>query len=258
MKGANGVSGFLIWHCIVWWPVVPAIYVAMEKCCPCPVHTDSRDLDGRMSGFPSAAGIYLANGISGLNGSENLGNAAERLLSGMRETHYQHSTHVDRAGGVYDMDCSGFVDYLMKRVAPAQFAQRRNRARPCTPASSNVLRTVQGVAQEPLTRMGSRTKARRCTTRRHHRMAIGILHSGAKGIPGMLFHRRRCANRANGRPLIASKSMTRARFGTTMIAERKERTESGKGSSPLESMHSVNPLAFSSTLTRIFTESRSQ
>jgi hypothetical protein len=54
--------------------------------------------------------------------SQNLADAAETLLAAVRETHYQHRTQVDQAEGVYDMDCSGFVDYLLKRFAPAQFA----------------------------------------------------------------------------------------------------------------------------------------
>lgn len=54
---------------------------------------------------------------------ENLADAAERVLNGVRETHYQHRTHVDTGAGAYDVDCAGFVDYLLKRVAPAQFAQ---------------------------------------------------------------------------------------------------------------------------------------
>lgn len=54
---------------------------------------------------------------------ENLADAAEQVLKAMRETHYRHWTHVDTAAGAYDVDCSGFVDYLLKRVAPAQFAQ---------------------------------------------------------------------------------------------------------------------------------------
>jgi hypothetical protein len=57
--------------------------------------------------------------------SENLGDAAERLLNGMRETHYQHRIHADKSRGVYDMDCSGFVDYLLKQNAPAQFSPLR-------------------------------------------------------------------------------------------------------------------------------------
>ncbi len=76
-----------------------------------------------MSGLPSGTGIHLTDSASELNGSKNLGDAAEQLISGMRETHYQHKTHADRASGDYDMDCSGFVDYLLKHLAPAQFAQ---------------------------------------------------------------------------------------------------------------------------------------
>jgi hypothetical protein len=57
--------------------------------------------------------------------SENLGDAAERLLSEMRETHYQHRMHADKSRGAYDMDCSGFVDYLLQQIAPAQFVTLR-------------------------------------------------------------------------------------------------------------------------------------
>ncbi len=53
---------------------------------------------------------------------ENIADAAEQLLSEIRETHYQHKTHVIQSAGIYDMDCSGFVDFLLKRVAPGQYA----------------------------------------------------------------------------------------------------------------------------------------
>lgn len=69
------------------------------------------------------AKVHLEDGTPTPNTAEQLAAAAERLLSDMRETHYQHRTHVDAVEGVYDMDCSGFVDYLLKRVAPRQFAE---------------------------------------------------------------------------------------------------------------------------------------
>jgi len=53
---------------------------------------------------------------------EIIADAAERLLGDIRETHYQHKTYVVQSEGIYDMDCSGFVDYLLKRVAPEQYA----------------------------------------------------------------------------------------------------------------------------------------
>jgi len=53
----------------------------------------------------------------------NIADAAETLIGGIRETHYEHKTHVVPSNGIYDMDCSGFVDYLLKRVAPERYAQ---------------------------------------------------------------------------------------------------------------------------------------
>jgi len=55
--------------------------------------------------------------------SEVLADAARQLIGNIRETHYQHRTHVVASDGIYDMDCSGFVDYLLKRVAPDRYAQ---------------------------------------------------------------------------------------------------------------------------------------
>jgi hypothetical protein len=53
---------------------------------------------------------------------QNIADAAQALIAGIRETHYQHKTHAVPSDGIYDMDCSGFADYLLKRVAPAQYA----------------------------------------------------------------------------------------------------------------------------------------
>jgi len=56
-----------------------------------------------------------------LNRGDNIADAAEKLLNDVRETHYQHKTYVLQSAGIYDMDCSGFVDFLLKRVAPQQY-----------------------------------------------------------------------------------------------------------------------------------------
>jgi hypothetical protein len=55
--------------------------------------------------------------------SQNLADAAAETLASVKETHYQHRTHVDKAAGVFDLDCSGFVDYLPKQIAPDQYNQ---------------------------------------------------------------------------------------------------------------------------------------
>jgi hypothetical protein len=59
---------------------------------------------------------------SDLGVGENIADAAEKLISDIRQTHYQHKTYVVPSEGIYDMDCSGFVDYLLRRVAPQQYA----------------------------------------------------------------------------------------------------------------------------------------
>jgi hypothetical protein len=80
---------------------------------------------------------------------ENLAEAAEQVLKATRETHYQHWTHVDTAAGAYDVDCSGFVDYLLKRVAPAQFAQLPVEAGHTRPRAQVYYEFLQDLSQMP-------------------------------------------------------------------------------------------------------------
>jgi len=47
---------------------------------------------------------------------------AERILSTMKSSSYQHVTHVDETNGVYDFDCSGFLDYALQRTLPEALA----------------------------------------------------------------------------------------------------------------------------------------
>ena len=81
---------------------------------------------------------------------ENLATAAEQLLRAVRETHYEHRTHVDAASGVYDVDCSGLVDYLVKRVAPTQFAQLPVETGHTRPRAKVYYRFFQALRQNPL------------------------------------------------------------------------------------------------------------
>ena len=56
-------------------------------------------------------------------GSAGLLAEATRVLETMTASSYSHKTHV--AGTVYDLDCSGFVDYLLARVDLAALAELR-------------------------------------------------------------------------------------------------------------------------------------
>jgi hypothetical protein len=56
-------------------------------------------------------------------GSAALLAEATRVLDTMTASTYSHKTHVE--GTVYDLDCSGFVDYVLARVAPAALGELR-------------------------------------------------------------------------------------------------------------------------------------
>jgi cell wall-associated NlpC family hydrolase len=43
---------------------------------------------------------------------------AQAILLRVVDTVYQHDTYVDVATGTYDMDCSGYVGYVLQRIAP--------------------------------------------------------------------------------------------------------------------------------------------
>jgi hypothetical protein len=70
-----------------------------------------------------AGAFFLVTAISAgvVSRGENIADAAEKLLGAIHETHYQHRTYIVESAGIYDMDCSGFVDFLLKRVAPEQY-----------------------------------------------------------------------------------------------------------------------------------------
>jgi hypothetical protein len=50
-------------------------------------------------------------------------NEAQRELSTMKSSHYQHRTDVNESKGIFNYDCSGFVDYALQKVAPAAYAE---------------------------------------------------------------------------------------------------------------------------------------
>jgi hypothetical protein len=48
---------------------------------------------------------------------------AERQLSMMQTSIYQHRTDVDEVNGRYNYDCSGFLDYSLQKVRPEAYAE---------------------------------------------------------------------------------------------------------------------------------------
>jgi hypothetical protein len=96
------------------------------------------------------ADAHLEDGDPGANSTENLADAAQRLLSEVRETHYQHNRHIDKVAGAYDMDCSEFVDYLLKRVAPEQFSQIPVEPGHVRPRAAMYFQFLKRLRQQPL------------------------------------------------------------------------------------------------------------
>jgi hypothetical protein len=57
-----------------------------------------------------------------MNGVTSLGSQvvkeALRILENTQQTRYQHDIYIDEGTGIYDVDCSGFVSYILELVAP--------------------------------------------------------------------------------------------------------------------------------------------
>lgn len=68
-------------------------------------------------GADSGATLSGGNGTPGSLG-EKIGNEAEHIVYTLRHTHYQHNEVIDVAAGTYDVDCSGFVSFVLQQVAP--------------------------------------------------------------------------------------------------------------------------------------------
>ncbi|QLE46652.1 hypothetical protein FD723_41480 (plasmid) [Nostoc sp. C052] len=59
----------------------------------------------------------------GMSESPSLLHEAERELSLMKTSVYQHSTDVDEVVGRFNYDCSGFVDYALQKISPQAYAE---------------------------------------------------------------------------------------------------------------------------------------
>jgi hypothetical protein len=58
---------------------------------------------------------------AGIDPSSALFQLASSIVSSLTETHYSHDIYINAAQGIYDTNCSGFVDYLVQRIAPAPY-----------------------------------------------------------------------------------------------------------------------------------------
>jgi hypothetical protein len=70
---------------------------------------------------------------------------ANRILSRSKSSRYVHTSNIDESAGVFELDCSGFVDYAVARTAPAALeALRGNRKK--RPLAKHYVELVSALA----------------------------------------------------------------------------------------------------------------
>jgi hypothetical protein len=82
----------------------------------------------------------------------------ERILSilnsidgGLVESRYSHVTRVDSKRGLYEFDCSGMVDWVLRRAAPAAWQSVRARSATGRLVARDFVRTIAAVSPERAT-----------------------------------------------------------------------------------------------------------
>jgi hypothetical protein len=67
--------------------------------------------------LPAVSGGTAAQQNAGVS-SAALAQLASSEIATLQETHYTHHGVIDHAAGIYDTDCSGFIDDLLQQIAP--------------------------------------------------------------------------------------------------------------------------------------------
>jgi hypothetical protein len=88
--------------------------------------TEASEAEERVAGAEGDADDIQVSpiaGPAGAGGPAAFLAEATRVLDTMTASSYAHKTHID--GTVYDVDCSGFVDYVLGRAAPTSLGELR-------------------------------------------------------------------------------------------------------------------------------------
>lgn len=64
----------------------------------------------------------MSSPIQRLSLSEQAASQAEFIVTNVQSTDYQHTLSVDVDRGIYDLDCNGFVSFVLERSAPDHYA----------------------------------------------------------------------------------------------------------------------------------------
>ena len=79
------------------------------------------------------------------------------MLGAVKQSSYAHVTHIDTAAGVYDVDCSGLVDYVLKQTAPkALYRDRKATVAQTAPLADDYYSTFENAAATPASCVAAR------------------------------------------------------------------------------------------------------
>jgi hypothetical protein len=104
----------------------------------------------------AGSGIFVAIGARadetvapGQSLSRSIDAEARRVLAHVKTSSYSHTTHIDESQGLYEVDCSGFVDLVLKAVASKSLSQLDSRRSHKRPLADDYEQTFENAASNP-------------------------------------------------------------------------------------------------------------
>ena len=81
--------------------------------------------------------------------SQQINAEARRVLAQVKTTTYAHKSHVDEEQGLYELDCSGLVDLILKKVSPKLLAEVETRRGHKRQLAEDYVQTFQESPEKP-------------------------------------------------------------------------------------------------------------
>jgi len=106
-----------------WMPAMLFVSAALAAPPPTPPTSPANDVDEAdgtpgTEGEDAGAALLEKDGPKAPKPAATLVAEATRIVTNAKATSYSHKTVVDEAALRFDVDCSGFIGYLLRRVAP--------------------------------------------------------------------------------------------------------------------------------------------
>ena len=92
--------------------------------------------------------ISVAPAVDGSQAGEDLLHRANLMVKNIKNTTYSHETYIDESKGIYEFDCSGFVNYLLIEMRPTAQAAIPHRGQDM-PLAEDFYRYFRGLSKSP-------------------------------------------------------------------------------------------------------------